>query len=224
VCANRCCRPSRRDEPIQAGIIDDTGFPKKGSHSVGVARQYCGQLGKQDNCQVAVSLSVATHQGSLPVAYRLYLPKEWADDAARRAIAGVPDEVGFQTKPEIALRQLRQALAEGVPPAPVLMDPAYGNDSKLRAGISGLGLTYVAGIMSTTMVWRPGEAPLPAASRSGRGRPGTRLRRDETPPAGRGQDTGSRASHRCLADNHLARRQQHATNLAVCPMAGPPGA
>lgn len=169
-----------RDEPIQAWIIDDTGFPKKGSHSVGVARQYCGQLGKQDNCQVAVSLSVATHQGSLPVAYRLYLPKEWADDVARRMIAGVPDDVGFQTKPEIALQQVREALADGVPPGVALMDPAYGNDSKLRAGISELGLPYVAGILPTTMVWRPGEAPLPPASRSGRGRPGKWLRRDET--------------------------------------------
>ena len=168
------------EAPIQALIIDDTGFPKKGSHSVGVARQYCGQLGKQDNCQVAVSLSVATHQGSLPVAYRLYLPKDWADDPVRRAIAGVPDEVIFQTKPEIALRQLRQALADGVPPAVVLMDPAYGNDSKLRAGISELGLPYVAGILPTTMVWRPGEARLPPAPRSGRGRPAKRLRRDET--------------------------------------------
>ena len=169
-----------RDEPIQAWIIDDTGFPKKGSHSVGVARQYCGQLGKQDNCQVAVSLSVATHQGSLPVAYRLYLPKDWADDPVRRAIAGVPDDIRFQTKPEIALQQLRQAVADGVPPGVALMDPAYGNDSKLRAGISELGLSYVAGILPTTMVWRPGEAPLPPAPRSGRGRPGTRLRRDET--------------------------------------------
>ena len=169
-----------RDEPIQAWIIDDTGFPKKGSHSVGVARQYCGQLGKQDNCQVAVSLSVATHQGSLPIAYRLYLPKEWADDAARRKIAGVPDDVRFQTKPEIALQQVRQALADGVPSGVALMDPAYGNDSKLRAGISELGLTYVAGILPTTMVWRPGEAPLPPASRTGRGPPGKRLRRDET--------------------------------------------
>jgi SRSO17 transposase len=137
-------------------------------------------LGKQDNCQVAVSLSVATHQGSLPVAYRLYLPKDWAGDAARRDIAGVPDDVCFQTKPEIALQLLRQALADGVPPAPVGMDPAYGNDSKLRAGISELGLTYVAGILPTTLVWRPGEAPLPPALRSGRGRPGKRLRRDET--------------------------------------------
>jgi SRSO17 transposase len=161
-----------RAEPIQAWIIDDTGFPKKGNHSVGVARQYCGQLGKQDNCQVAVSLSVATHQGSLPVAYRLYLPKDWADDPVRRAIAGVPDDTRFQTKPEIALQQVRQAQADGM--------PAYGNDSKLRAGISELGLSYVAGIMPTTMVWRPGEAALPPAPSSGRGRPGTRLRRDET--------------------------------------------
>jgi SRSO17 transposase len=129
---------------------------------------------------VAVSLSVATHQGSLPIAYRLYLPKDWADDPIRRAAAGVPDDVTFQTKPEIALGQLRQALMDGVPPAVVLMDPAYGNDSKLRAGIGELGLPYVAGILPTTMVWRPGEAPLPPAPRSGRGRPGRRLRRDET--------------------------------------------
>jgi len=129
-----------RDEPIQAWIIDDTGFPKKGSHSVGVARQYCGQLGKQDNCQVAVSLSVATHQGSLPIAYRLYLPKDWVDDPLRRAEARVPADIKFQTKPEIVLQQLRQALADGVPPAVALMDPAYGNDSKPRAGISELEL------------------------------------------------------------------------------------
>src|SRR5258705_8810527 len=103
---NHALPAMQKQGPVVAWIVDDTGFPKKGSHSVGVARQYCGQLGKQDNCQVAVSLSVATHQGSLPVAYRLYLPKEWADDAARRDIAGGPDDVGFQTKPEIAVQQL----------------------------------------------------------------------------------------------------------------------
>ena len=155
-------------------------FPRRAAIRSAWHGQYCGQLGKQDNCQVAVSLSVATHQGSLPIAYRLYLPKEWADDADRRKIAGVPNDICFQTKPEIALQQLREALADGVPPGVALMDPAYGNDSKLRAGISGLGLSYVAGILPTTMVWRPGEAPLPPASRSGRGRPGKRLRRDET--------------------------------------------
>jgi SRSO17 transposase len=169
-----------RDEPVQAWIIDDTSFPKKGHHSVGVARQYCGQLGKQDNCQVAVSLSVATHQGSLPVAYRLYLPKDWADDPVRRTVTGVPDDIRFQTKPEIALQQMRQALAAGVPPGVVLGDPAYGNDSKFRAGITELGRPYALGILPTTKVWRPGEVPLPPAPRSGRGRPAKRLRRDET--------------------------------------------
>jgi SRSO17 transposase len=168
-----------RDEPVQAWIIDDTGFPKKGTHSVGVARQYCGQLGKQDNCQVAVSLSLANHQASLPIAYRLYLPKDWADDPIRRAKCGVPEDARFQTKPEIALQQMRQALADGVPPGVALMDPAYGNDSKLRAEIGGLGLSYAAGILPTTMVWRPGETPLPPAAKSGRGRPAKRLQRDE---------------------------------------------
>jgi SRSO17 transposase len=169
-----------REEPIQAWIIDDTGYPKKGKHSVGVARQYCGQVGKQDNCQVAVSLSVATHQGSLPVAYRLYLPKDWADDPVRRAKVGVPDDVTFQTKPEIALQQMHQARADGVPPAVALADPAYGNDGKFRAGIAKLGLPYAVGIMPSTTVWRPGEAPLPPARKSGRGRRATRLRRDKT--------------------------------------------
>src|SRR5881397_3856829 len=100
-------------EPIEAWIIDDTGFPKQGRHSVGVARQYCGELGKQDNCQVAVTLSLANRTASLPVAYRLYLPQEWADDPARRKTAGVPEEITFQTKPEIALDQLRTAAEAG---------------------------------------------------------------------------------------------------------------
>src|SRR5689334_10024484 len=113
--------------PIQAWIIDDTGMPKKGRHSVGVARQYCGQLGKQDNCQVAVTLSVANEAASLPIAYRLYLPDAWAADPARRATAGVPEEVAFATKPAIALGQGRQALADVVPPGVVVSDAGYGN-------------------------------------------------------------------------------------------------
>jgi SRSO17 transposase len=104
-----------RHGPIEAWIIDDMGFPKQGKHSVGVARQYCGQLGKQDNCQVAVTLSLANHQASLPVAYRLYLPKDWAGDEARRRKAGVPDDVSFRTKPDIALEQLRWACEAGLP-------------------------------------------------------------------------------------------------------------
>src|ERR1700716_1854395 len=122
-----------RHGPIEAWIIDDTGFPKKGAHSVGVARQYCGQLGNQDNCQVAVSLSLANHHASLPVAYRLYLPKEWADDEARRHKAGVPDDIGFKTKPEIALEQIRWAHEAGLPPGVVLMDAGYGASTELRS-------------------------------------------------------------------------------------------
>src|SRR6476660_6092425 len=92
-----------RHGPLAAWIVDDTGLPKKGRHSVGVARQYCGVLGKQDNCQVAVSVSLACDQGSLPVAWQLYLPQEWADDLPRRRKAGVPDGVRFATKAQIAL-------------------------------------------------------------------------------------------------------------------------
>src|SRR5438128_9274024 len=98
---------------VVAWIVDDTGFPKQGKHSVGVARQYCGQVGKQDNCQVAVSLSVSTWNASLPIAYRLYLPEEWASDSKRRQATGVPEQVQFQTKPEIALNQIRQAVEAG---------------------------------------------------------------------------------------------------------------
>ena len=125
-----------RHGAVRAWIIDDTGFPKKGTHSVGVARQYCGQLGKQDNCQVAVSLSVANDHASLPIAYRLYLPEAWANDPMRRGKAGVPTDVTFQTKPQIALAQIRTALNAGVAPAIVLADADYGVDTAFRDGIT----------------------------------------------------------------------------------------
>jgi SRSO17 transposase len=165
--------------PIEAWIIDDTGFPKKGTHSVGVARQYCGQLGKQDNCQIAVSLSLANAYASLPVAYQLYLPEAWASDIARRKKTGVPGEIRFKTKIEIALDQIRAACAGGLPRGPVLMDAGYGPHSDLRTAITALGLSYVAGILSNTTVWAPGTGPLPPkAWVPGRGRPTKRLRRD----------------------------------------------
>src|SRR5215212_7474000 len=133
-----------RAGPIEAWIIDDTGFAKKGRHSVGVARQYCGQLGKQDNCQAAVSLSLANHAASLPIAWRLYLPLEWSADAERRATAGIPETVGFLTKPEIALEQIQAAYAAGLPRGVVLMDAGYGTNTWLREEIGALGLSYVA--------------------------------------------------------------------------------
>jgi SRSO17 transposase len=141
-----------RHAPIKAWIIDDTGFPKKGEHSVGVHHQYCGQLGKQANCQVAVTLSIANHDASLPIAYRLYLPRAWSDDAARRKEARVPAEITFKTKPQIALEQIRAALLAGVAPGVVLMDASYGNNGIMRRALTGLGLSYVAAILATTKV------------------------------------------------------------------------
>jgi len=144
-----------RHGAIKAWIVDDTSFPKKGEHSVGVAHQYCGQLGKQSNCQVAVSLSLANGAGSLPVAYRLYLPKDWAEDDERRGKAGVPKEICFKTKPAIALEQIRWACEAGLPGDLVLVDAGYGHDSKLRTGITELGKVYVAGIQPQTLVSKP---------------------------------------------------------------------
>jgi SRSO17 transposase len=168
----------RQKGPVQAWIVDDTGFPKKGTHSVGVVRQYCGQVGKQENCRVAVSLSVSTSRASLPIAWRLYLPHEWADDPIRRRQAGVPEEIQFETKPTIALQQIRAAVEQDVPRAPVLADAAYGTDTQFREAIRTLGLPYVVGIMSSLSVWKPGEAPLSKPKWKGMGRPTKLLRRD----------------------------------------------
>src|SRR5829696_1318921 len=168
-----------RHGPIRAWVVDDTGFPKKGRHSVGVARQYCGQIGKQDNCQIAVTLSVASLHASLPIAYRLYLPELWAEDRERRAKAGVPEGVAFRTKPEIALDQIRSALAAGVSPGVVLADAGYGVDTAFRTALTDLGLAYSLGIQSSTTLWPPGQAPLPPKPWSGRGRRPTRLRHDD---------------------------------------------
>lgn len=159
-------------------IIDDTGFPKKGKHSAGVARQYCGLLGKQDNCQVAVSLSLASEQGSIPIAYPLYLPKDWAADPVRRKAAGVPAEVTFKTKPDLALAQIREAIAAGVPKGVVLADAGYGDETAFRDGITELGMLYSVGIRPATTVWAPGSAPRPPKPWSGRGIRPTRRRRE----------------------------------------------
>ena len=158
-------------------IVDDTGFPKKGVHSVGVTRQYCGVLGKQDNCQVAVSVSLACEQGSLPVAWQLYLPRNWAEDAERRLKAGIPEDIEFATKPQIALQQLRGLLSEGAPRHCVLADAGYGIDYAFRQGLTDLGLPYVVGITSAVVVWPPGVEPLPPKPYSGMGRPPVMPRR-----------------------------------------------
>jgi len=163
--------------PVVAWIVDDTGFPKKGRHSVGVARQYCGQVGKQDNCRVAVSLSAATWGSSLPISYRLYLPKEWAEDTERRDKTEVPKEIEFQTKPEIALEQIKAAVAAKVPRGVVLADAAYGINTEFRDGLTKLDLQYVVGVQSSMTVWESGKQPLPAKPRGKTGRPPRLLQR-----------------------------------------------
>ena len=168
----------RRKGPVTCWVVDDTGFPKKGNHSVGVARQYCGQLGKQENCRVAVGLSVANRQASIPVAFQLYLPESWAAAGERRARAGIPDSMQFQTKPQISLGQIRRTLEAGVPPGVVLADAGYGVDGKFREGITSLGLRYAVGVQSSITVWEPGKEPLQPKPYCGTGRPPKLLRRD----------------------------------------------
>jgi SRSO17 transposase len=169
--------PMARHGTVAAWIVDDTGFPKKGRHSVGVARQYCGVLGKQDNCQVAVSVSVANEAVSLPVAYQLYLPESWASDRRRRRAAGVPDGITFQPKWQIALGQIQTVQAEGVPPAPVVADAGYGDTTAFREALTTMGLAYAVGVKKETTVWPPGQAPRPPKRGTGRGRPATNVRR-----------------------------------------------
>lgn len=166
-----------RHGPIQAWVIDDTGIPKKGKHSVGVARQYCGVLGKQDNCQVAVSLSVANEVLSVPVSYRLYLPEIWAQDEDKRRSARIPGEVRFQKKWEIALDEIDRLLADGVAKAPIVMDAGYGTVTELRDQLAKRDLVYVAGIQCEVTVWPEGQEPLPPKPYSGTGRPPKLLRR-----------------------------------------------
>src|ERR1051326_851677 len=170
----------RRHGGVTATIVDDTGLPKKGSHSVGVARQYCGQLGKVCNCQVAVSLSSANEWLSLPIAYDLYLPKEWAEDPERRRRAGVPPEVKFRTKPQIALGQIEAAHRAGLELGLILADAAYGDLPDFRDGLTALDLRYCVGVREPTTVWPEGEGPLPPKPYSGRGPRPKLLRRDET--------------------------------------------
>jgi SRSO17 transposase len=145
--------------PIEAWIIDDTAFRKQGRHSVGVARQYCGEIGKQENCQAAVSLSLANAWASLPVAFQLYLPGAWAADEPRRRKAGVPEDIAFATKGQIARAQIRMACEQGLPKGVVLMDAGYGHDARLRLDVTALDLRYVAGVMSHTLVFAPGHEP-----------------------------------------------------------------
>jgi SRSO17 transposase len=167
-----------RHAPVAAWVVDDTGIPKKGAHSVGVAWQYCGVLGKQANCQVAVSVSLVNQTMSVPAAWRLYLPEKWAQDAGLRAQTGIPSEIGFLEKWRIALREIDRLLEEGLPAAPVVADAGYGDTTEFRDALTARGFSYAVGIKGETTLWPPGTQPLPPRPYTGRGRPPTRLRRD----------------------------------------------
>lgn len=160
---------------LEAFVVDDTGFPKKGKHSVGVARQYSGTLGRTDNCQVAVSLHLAGEKGSGCIAMQLYLPQEWAKSPKRRKAAGVPKKIRFQRKWQLALGQLEQALQWGVRQHVVLADPGYGDARQFRDGVRKLGLHYLVGVPGGHKVWPPGATPaLPPKVPGKNGRPRTR--------------------------------------------------
>jgi SRSO17 transposase len=208
--------------PVVAWIVDDTGFPKKGTHSVGVARQYCGQLGKQDNCQVAVSLSVATWNSSLPIAYRLYLPEEWSKDSKRRKTAGVPKEIRFQTKPQIALDQIRQAVEADLARGIVLADAAYGGNGPFRAGVTQLGLQYAVGVQSSMTVWEPGAGPLPAKPWKDQGPPPQLPRRDSQHQPVSVKELALALPSSAWIGCHVARRYGAELALVLCRSASAP--
>ena len=168
-----CSRLAKKIEAelpgVEAFVIDDTGFPKKGVHSVGVQRQYSGTLGRRDNCQVATSLHLASEHGSACVALRLYLPEQWCSDIQRRRKAKIPEGVGFLRKWEIALQQLDNALSWGVRKHVVLADAGYGDAGEFREALSARELTYLVGISGEPVVWEPDSDPQipPKASKKG---------------------------------------------------------
>ena len=151
--AKYALEPMTRTALPWAWIVDDTGFLKQGTHSVGVQRQYTGSAGKVTNCQVGVSLSIATPQDHVPVDFELYLPTSWAGDPDRRAEARIPDDVVFQTKPQLALAMLRRAVEANLRRGTVLADEGYGNAAEFRTGCRKLGLDYAVAVSATTRVW-----------------------------------------------------------------------
>jgi SRSO17 transposase len=187
-----------RHGPIRAWIIDDTSFPKKGAHSVEMAHQYCGQLGKQANCQVAVSLSIANDAASLPVAYRLYLTKDWAEDTARRSKVGVPEQIDFKTKPEIALEHIRWACEEGLPGEMVLIDAGYGHGCKLRTGITKLGKVLCGRHSAADLGMAAGQAPRRRAEEGAPSRTG----------CGLGEASRAPTARKSVAHDRVAARHQ----------------
>jgi SRSO17 transposase len=142
----------REPDSVRVWIVDDTGFPKQGRHSPGVQRQYTGSAGKITNCQIGVSLSIATPTEQVPIDFELYLPKSWTDDAPRRAAARIPESVTFKTKPELALDMIVRAIEDEIPGEVLLADTAYGDSVAFRQGVTCYGLDYAVAVSATTSV------------------------------------------------------------------------
>jgi len=157
--------------PVAGWIIDDTGFPKQGSDSVGVARQYSGTLGKVGNCQIAVSIHLTTEQESTPLDWALYLPREWIEDPERCLKAGVPDNTRFCTKPELALALTDQLRQWGLTQLPVLADTAYGRSTEFRQGLVDRQLQYVVGVDPDTVIWTEPTRRIQPPRQGGKGHP-----------------------------------------------------
>jgi SRSO17 transposase len=181
----------RLGDPGGVLVVDETGFLKKGAKSAGVQRQYSGTAGRIENCQVGVFLTYASRRGRALVDRELYLPKEWAADAARRAEAHVPAKVGFQTKPQLAQAMLERAVDAGVPAGWVTADEVYGGDARLRAFMEDHDLASVLAVKATQPLWAAGEhGPAEVAARqlvAGLPRPrlaqAERRRRRQGPPS-----------------------------------------
>jgi SRSO17 transposase len=166
---------------VLAWIVDDTGIPKDGLYSPGVKRQYSGTLGKIGNCQITVSVHAVGERGTLPLGWRLYLPEEWCDELVRRRKAKVPDEVVFETKPQLAGDLCEQAAGWQLPTAPVLADSAYGDDAAFRMRLAELELEYVVAVRADTSVYGP-QTSFAVPPRDGTtGRPRTVARPDRKP-------------------------------------------
>ncbi len=166
---------------VLAWIVDDTGIGKDGQHSPGVKRQWSGTLGKIDNCQVTVSVHAAGSRGTLPLGWRLYLPEEWCDDLPRRRRAKIPDQVGFETKPELAAGLAEQAAGWEIPLAPILADQAYGDNNGFRTRLAELELEYLVAVAAQTSVYAPETRFVVPPRRPGTGRPPSVARADREP-------------------------------------------
>jgi len=151
-------------------IVDDTSFPKAGSHSIGVARQYCGALGKVANCQVAVTLHWSSWEASCPLGWRLYLPEEWVNDPVRLAEVKAPPDITYKSKPALALELIDQMLEWKIPKLPVVADTGYGNDFDFRQQLRKRGLLYVVEVEPSTVAWTA-DPNVPLTPAPSRGRP-----------------------------------------------------